>query len=59
MSVKFRIGRILLTVKLIDIGRDLLRASIARMYIRALAGGIPPNPNAAWGRNFLASVPKC
>ena len=35
------------------------RASIARMYIRALAGGIPPNPNAAWGRNFLARVPKC
>ena len=47
----------LLTVKLLNIGWDLLRASIARMYIRALAGGIPPNPNAAWGRNFLARVP--
>lgn len=25
-------------------------ASIARMYIRALAGGNPPDPNAACGR---------
>ena len=44
----FASAETLLAVKLLNIGRDLLRASIARMYIRALAGGIPPNPNAAW-----------